>query len=89
MTKKVTTINELKTLITQIIKEESKKYQDSVPEKPININDSLKSILWAYSTPQILDEMAKYYREETGEPGVAKELDSLSRRIRKALYRYD
>lgn len=86
------TLNELRSLVKQTLREteeekgkkgNNKKYPDAEPEKGIKLNlkSSMGDYLEKYSTSQILDVMANYYKGET-----AKALKSLSSKLRKGLY---
>lgn len=80
-TKKVN-LNEFKTLIKKIIKEE---YEDENPDIPVDINKSLSELLNFYSTPQILDAMVKFYENE-GESKTVNQLKLFSNKMRKDIY---
>ncbi len=80
-TKKVN-LNEFKTLIKKIIKEE---YEDENPDIPVDINKSLSELLNYYSTPQILDAMVKFYENE-GESKTVNQLKLFSNKMRKDIY---
>lgn len=86
------TLNELRSLVKQVLREteeekgkkgNNKKYPDAEPEEGIKLNlkSSMEDYLEKYSTSQILDVMANYYKGET-----AKALKSLSSKLRKGLY---
>ena len=80
-TKKIK-LNEFKTLIKKIIKEE---YEDENPDIPVDINKSLLDLLNYYSTPQILDAMVNFY-ENKGESQTVNQLKLFSNKMRKDIY---
>ena len=82
-------LNELKMLVKQVLREEAskEKYSDAEPEMELSINDSLKSLLNKFSTSQILDAMAKHY-ESNNEGKTASKLKRVSNQMRKDIYGY-
>jgi hypothetical protein len=86
-------LNELKMLVKQVLREENskenskEKYPDKKPEISLNITDSLKSLLNKFSTSQILDAMANHYKSKN-EDTTASKLKKVSNQLRKDIYGY-
>lgn len=60
-------------------------FEDMVPDKEIDMEDSFIKVLEYYSAAQVIDAMVKYY-EGTSEKGTARHLKSCSDYLRSKMY---